>query len=435
MVNRLIYMSAINPCNPCLKNSSLLALFLNLLKVSLFAYQPDDIAFFEYSGRQNTGQVLPALFQSYHHTVVFIPYSAFYQCLSQEFAAAADDELAKFHFALFYFSLLRQQVALQGGVEFLQLVVQYYLAVHKGDTLYSYVLLGNIVNQYAPNILPSAVKETHDMEVQAKLAQQEIPVLRTRLAELRKQKASESSDIYYGLTDNTKRNALDAEIAEVEEELRKQAKKVEIYAQAKNTTYNFMSRRGAGRANAAMPYSNTSIYNPGLIHYCCAPADAYISKINASDKTLVFKSEEVMVIQHTDYADCHLGVIAYVPNDMVKYMESPDDADIIINKDLELKAKLQMVGLRVEEIPKHLQSNFSHDANAVVAVFTLNPNQRVPAWVMSNRLPVRIRVNKIGAMLDPKPLPMYTVPVGKNENVKRSNRFSIDTNNHQEQKK
>ena len=305
--------------------------------------------------------------------------------------------------------------------------------VHKGDTLYSYVLLGNIVNQYDPNILPSAVKETHDMEVQAKLAQQEIPVLRTRLAELRKQKASESSDIYYGLTDNTKRNALDAEIAEVEEELRKQAKKVEIYAQAKNTTYNFMSRRGAGRANAAMPYSNTSIYNPGLIHYCCAPADAYISRINVNDKTLVFKSEEVMVIQHTDYADCHLGVIAYVPNDMVKYMESPDDADIIINKDLELKAKLQMVGLRVEEIPKHLQSNFSHDANAVVAVFTLNPNQRVPAWVMSNRLSVRIRVNKIGAMLDPKPLPMYTV--GKNENVERSNRFSSDTNNHQEQKK
>ena len=92
--------------------------------------------------------------------------------------------------------------------------------VHQGDTLYSYVLLGNIVNQYDPNILPSAVKETHDMEVQAQLAREEIPVLRIRLAELKKQKASESSDIYYGLTDNTKRNALDAEIAEVEEELR-----------------------------------------------------------------------------------------------------------------------------------------------------------------------------------------------------------------------
>ena len=296
--------------------------------------------------------------------------------------------------------------------------------VHKGDTLYSYVLLGNIVNQYDPNILPSAVKETHDMEVQAQLAKEEIPVLRTRLAELKKQKASESSDIYYGLTDNTKRNALDAEIAEVEEELRKQANKVEIYARAKNTTYNFMARRGAATNNADMPYSsNTSIYSHGLIHYCCAPADAYITKINVSDRTLVFKSQEVMTIQHTDYAACHLGVIIYVPNDKVKYMESPDDADVIINKDLELKAKLQMAGLRVEEIPKHLQSNFSNDANAVVAVFTLNPGQRVPAWVMSNKLPVRVRINKISAMLDPKPLPMYTIPVEKNQNVVRSSKL------------
>lgn len=308
--------------------------------------------------------------------------------------------------------------------------------VHKGDTLYSYVLLGNIVNQYDPNIIPSAVKETHDMEVQAKLAREEIPVLRTRLAELKKQKASESSDIYYGLTNNTKRNQLDAEIAEVEEEIRKQMNKVTIYAQAKNTTYNFMSRRGAGMAGADMPYSsNTSIYNHALIHYCCAPADAYVTKVNVSDKTLVFKSDEVLTIQHTDYAACHLGIITYVPSEKIKYMESPDDADVIVNKDLVLKAKLQMVGLRVEEIPKHLQSNFSHDANAVVAVFTFKPNQRVPAWVMSNKLPVRIRVNKISAMLDPKPLPMYTIPVDKNQNVMRSSKLVTPDQNKDNVKK
>lgn len=308
--------------------------------------------------------------------------------------------------------------------------------VHKGDTLYSYVLLGNIVNQYDPNIIPSAVKETHDMEVQAKLAREEIPVLRTRLAELKKQKASESSDIYYGLTNNTKRNQLDAEIAEVEEEIRKQMNKVTIYSQAKNTTYNFMSRRGAGMAGADMPYSsNTSIYNHALIHYCCAPADAYVTKVNVSDKTLVFKSDEVLTIQHTDYAACHLGIITYVPSEKIKYMESPDDADVIVNKDLVLKAKLQMVGLRVEEIPKHLQSNFSHDANAVVAVFTFKPNQRVPAWVMSNKLPVRIRVNKISAMLDPKPMPMYTIPVEKNQNVMRSSKLVTPDQNKDNVKK
>lgn len=308
--------------------------------------------------------------------------------------------------------------------------------VHKGDTLYSYVLLGNIVNQYDPNIIPSAVKETHDMEVQAKLAREEIPVLRTRLAELKKQKASESSDIYYGLTNNTKRNQLDAEIAEVEEEIRKQMNKVTIYSQAKNTTYNFMSRRGAGMAGADMPYSsNSSIYNHALIHYCCAPTDAYVIKVNVSDKTLVFKSDEVLTIQHTDYAACHLGIITYVPSEKIKYMESPDDADVIVNKDLVLKAKLQMVGLRVEEIPKHLQSNFSHDANAVVAVFTFKPNQRVPAWVMSNKLPVRIRVNKISAMLDPKPLPMYTIPVDKNQNVMRSSKLVTPDQNKDNVKK
>lgn len=308
--------------------------------------------------------------------------------------------------------------------------------VHKGDTLYSYVLLGNIVNQYDPNIIPSAVKETHDMEVQAKLAREEIPVLRTRLAELKKQKASESSDIYYGLTNNTKRNQLDAEIAEVEEEIRKQMNKVTIYSQAKNTTYNFMSRRGAGMAGTDMPYSsNSSIYNHALIHYCCAPADAYVIKVNVSDKTLVFKSDEVLTIQHTDYAACHLGIITYVPSEKIKYMESPDDADVIVNKDLVLKAKLQMVGLRVEEIPKHLQSNFSHDANAVVAVFTFKPNQRVPAWVMSNKLPVRIRVNKISAMLDPKPLPMYTIPVDKNQNVMRSSKLVTPDQNKDNVKK
>ena len=68
-------------------------------------------------------QILTPFFQSYHHTVVFISYSAFYQRLSQEFAGRRDDELAEFHLALFYFSLLRQQVALQGDIEFLQLVV------------------------------------------------------------------------------------------------------------------------------------------------------------------------------------------------------------------------------------------------------------------------------------------------------------------------
>ncbi len=281
--------------------------------------------------------------------------------------------------------------------------------VHKGDTLYSYVLLDNILSQYDPNNIPAVVKETQDMELQAKLAREEIPVLQTRLAELKKQKASENSDIYYGLTDNTKRNQLDAEIAEVEEELKKAMNRVQIFANMKNTTYKFMTNRGA--SNLTIPHSTIQdSYNKNMIHYCCASADAFVSKIDVTSGMVTFKGHEVMTIQFTDYQSCHLGVITYVPSDKVKFMECPDDADVIINSDLKLKAKLQMVGLRVEEIPKNLQSNFSHDDNAVVAYFTFNGNQQVPAWAMSNKLPVKVRVNKIKAMLNPRPLTIYTIP-------------------------
>lgn len=308
--------------------------------------------------------------------------------------------------------------------------------VHKGDTLYSYVLIGNIVNQYDPNIIPSAVKETQDMEVQAKLAREEIPVLRTRLAELRKQKTYEQKDVYWGMTDNTKQRQLDAEIAEVEEELRKQMNKVSIYANAKNTTYRFMARRGAG-STAAMPYtSNNSIYNRGMVHYCCAPADAFITKVNVTGGTVVFKSDEVLTIQQSDYQSCHLGIFTYVPSDRVKYMECPDDADVIVNPDIMLKARLQMVGLRVEPIPKHLQSNFAHDANAVIAFFTFNPGQKVPAWVMTNDLPVRVRINKFRAMSKPKKLPWYIIKGEKKgtRRIQKSNMISTEYNKESEKK-
>lgn len=282
--------------------------------------------------------------------------------------------------------------------------------VKEGDTLYTYVLLSNILDQYDFNTLPSVVRETHDMELQAKLAQQEIPVLRTKLAQLRKQQKGESSDIYYGLTDNTRQNQLAAQIAETEEELRKQENRVKIYAGMKNSTWHFMANR-TGYNYAGIPTQALDQFqNSGVVHYCKAPKDAFVTDINVTERSVVFKEESIMSIQHKDYQSCHLGVIAYVPSDKVKYMESPEEADVIINADAIVKAKLTMVGLRVEEIPKYLQGNFAHDANAVVAYFTFLPYQKVPEWAMTNKLPVRIRINKLKSMTNPKPLPLYTIP-------------------------
>ncbi len=282
--------------------------------------------------------------------------------------------------------------------------------VKEGDTLYTYVLLSNILDQYDFNTLPSVVRETHDMELQAKLARQEIPVLRTKLQELRKQQRGESSDIYYGLTDNTRQNQLASQIAETEEELRKQMNKVAIYASMKNNTWSFMANRNGHGIGKIPQQALDQFHNSGTIHYCIAPKDAFVTDINVTERAVVFKQESIMSIQHKDYQSCHLGVVAYVPSDKVKYLESPADADVIINSDVVVKAKLTMVGLRVEEIPKHLQGNFTHDANAVVGYFTFKPYQHVPEWAMTNKLPVRIRINKLKAMSDPQPLPEYIIP-------------------------
>ena len=36
---------------------------------------------------------------------------------------------------------------------------------------------------------------------------------------------------------------------------------------------------------------------------------------------------------------------------------------------------------------------------------------------------MRVRINKLSAMLDPRPLPMYTIPVDRNQNVVRSSKL------------
>lgn len=98
-------------------------LILDSLQISFFSHYPDDVSLLEDSGRGYVRQILTTFFQSYNHAVVSVSDTTFDERLAQEFAGRRDDELAEFHFALFYFSLLGQQVALQGGIEFLQLVI------------------------------------------------------------------------------------------------------------------------------------------------------------------------------------------------------------------------------------------------------------------------------------------------------------------------
>jgi hypothetical protein len=274
--------------------------------------------------------------------------------------------------------------------------------VNPGDTLYSYVLLNNIIGQYDVNHRPAVIKEAADMKLQAQLARQQIPVLRTKLSELQKQIRSESNDIFYGLTDNTAQNNLKAQIEETKTEIRKQISTVAIYEQSIGNTRQYIHGSGYDRDRAGMPYSpEGKRYNGSLILYACAPDSGVITDIKVPANTVLFKTEEVMSMQYSNYGIANLGVMVYVPSDKVDYISKASDVEVIVNRDIMLKAHVKLLGLRVEDIPKHLLSNFSHDIDAVIAYLNFDKGQVVPYWVLNDNLPVRVRVNKLKSKNQP----------------------------------
>ena len=268
--------------------------------------------------------------------------------------------------------------------------------VEAGDTLYSYVLIDNLLEHQNVISVPGVVGDYHRMQVQAELAAAEVPVLRVRLQELDKRLKNEENDVYYGVTDNTQKLMLQAERKEVEERLREQYRKIAIYRRMAAKASKDLAHSGYGTnfLPNAPGGNNVSQY---LVKYACAPKDAVVTDIKVAEETVVFHKEGIIDLQHDDYAACNLGVIAYIPSNKVKYINKKGNVEIVVNDDITLKAKLSLLGMRVEEIPKHLVSNFAHDIDAVIAYFTFLPGQQVPFWVLTDNLPVRVRTNNFQA--------------------------------------
>ena len=189
---------------------------------------------------------------------------------------------------------------------------------------------------------------------------------------------------------------LQAERKEVEERLKEQYRKIAIYRRmaAKASKDLLQSGYGTDFLPNAPGGNNVSQY---LVKYACAPKDAVVTDIKVAEETVVFHKEGIIDLQHDDYAACNLGVIAYIPSNKVKYINKKGNVEIIVNDDITLKARLSLLGMRVEEIPKHLVSNFAHDIDAVIAYFTFLPGQQVPFWVLTDNLPVRVRTNNFQA--------------------------------------
>lgn len=270
-------------------------------------------------------------------------------------------------------------------------------SIHQGDTLFTYVLLDQVFQHSDVTNEPIYVTRTNDMRMQGRLAQQQLIVLRTQLAELQKQLHSESNDIYYGLTDNTKQNELKAQIEQVKAQIREVANKVAIYMSRAGSNQKFAGRYGLYDRNTNMlPFSpGMENYNPVLVHYCVAPDKGVVTNVENPDRSLSFKGDNVVTIKYNDPRKANLRVMAYVPVDKARDLMAADTVQVIVDKETTFNAHLVSLGLGVEQLPDYLVNNFTRDAMVIMAALEFDKGQDIPIWVLNNRLPVKLRINKI----------------------------------------
>lgn len=269
-------------------------------------------------------------------------------------------------------------------------------SVQPGDTLFSYVLLDQVVTHNDVTNEPVFVTRTNDMRMQGRLAQQQLIVLRTQLAELQKQLKSERNDIYYGLTNNTKQNEIKAQIEQVKAQIRETQNKVAIYMSRAYRNYNIVSRYGlVGNGQSPMPFSpGLTYYNKAIVHYCVAPAKGFVTRVMNPDLSLSFKGDDIVHLKYVEFDKANLMVMAYVPVDNTRELIEADSVEVIVDKETILHAHLVRVGLGTQQLPDYLVNNFTRDAMVIMAALQFDRDQQIPLWVLNNELPVKIRINK-----------------------------------------
>lgn len=270
-------------------------------------------------------------------------------------------------------------------------------SVQPGDTLFSYVLLSQIVSRNDVVNEPIFITRNNDMRMQAQLAQQQLLELRTKLQELQKQLKSEKNDIYYGLTDNTKQNELKAEIEQVKAQMKVVSNKVAIYLSRAGNNQRVAGRYGFYNGGApSMPFSPGALrYNPSLVHYAVAPAKAYITNVYNPDLSLSFKGDDIVHLKYVEYDKANLNVMAYVPVDKTRALLDADSVEVIVDKETTFRAHLVSLGLGVQQLPDYLVNNFTREAMVVMAALQFDKGQNIPVWVLNDNLPVKIRINKL----------------------------------------
>lgn len=269
--------------------------------------------------------------------------------------------------------------------------------VAPGDTLYSYFNIEQLVEHFNINTEPAVISRYRDLTLQISGLQEQIAVVRARIKELQAQIKVEDHNISFGLSSNSHKLDLERELNVARAQLQALLQQLGLVNNLRNDSQSQYSKsssvygniRNHGQqifddANSALLFETKSFH--------LASDSSIISDISAPDRMVFFEKEEIMTTQHIDLEGNNLMVVAYIPIDAMHRITRHSSAEIVVNSDFSFEAHVSVLGLRTEVIPDNLRSYFSKRNTAVIALLTIDPDQMVPFWTMTDGIPVSVRV-------------------------------------------
>jgi hypothetical protein len=242
------------------------------------------------------------------------------------------------------------------------------------------------------------IAKAREMDLEYKLASQNLSVLEVRLKEIKRQIDVEDHNIRFGLSDNVHKMNLERDYKETREELASQRRKLSVMKEAMNEIMVDVARMEAVNKDG-LAFHNVRnkhlMRDLNLVNYYIASDSSIVTKNWISENSLILRGEDIIETQSLDLEKDNVYIMAYVPASKAKVINRGYKAEIIVNKDISYIATVVSMGARTEEIPDAIRNTLSKEHIAAIAVLRVDNGQKIPFWSVVNNLPVTIRINNM----------------------------------------
>lgn len=265
-----------------------------------------------------------------------------------------------------------------------------------GDTLYSFIYTKPLIENISINDEPDIEGKLRDMNLKYANVVAEMDVLRVTIENLRKQIAAESHNIAFGLSSNSHKMDLQRELRKAEEELRAKRAILNTIVSGRFQMEENISRSLSDMRQSIylhnIVFDSTGVFNP-LVKYRIATDSAIVTDIPCVEGTCMAHSEEIMSLLPINMHKGNYGVWTYVPMDKISKVMRNYKVQVIYNDEMTLAGRFGIVGVRTEELPEELRSNFARHGRVLIAQVRVDEGQSIPLWALADGTPVRIRMN------------------------------------------